>query len=49
MVPFRATLLGLTVAIGAAASSDGLSQEYCSSENTASDYSAGMLRLTSIQ
>ncbi|KAK4540179.1 hypothetical protein LTR36_009677 [Oleoguttula mirabilis] len=40
MVPFRITFVGLALAIGAAADGDGLSQEYCSSENTGSDYSA---------
>jgi len=39
-LPFRRTLLGLGLfaAVAVAGSSDGLYEEYCSTENTGSDY-----------
>jgi cell wall integrity and stress response component len=38
MLPFRRAVLGF---LALAALAEGLSQEYCSSENTGSGYSAG--------
>jgi hypothetical protein len=40
-IPFRVTAIWLVLAVNVFASGDGLSQEYCSSENTGSEYDAG--------
>lgn len=43
MLPFRRLLFGLALsaAVAVAGSSDGLYEEYCSTENTGSDYAGG--------